>query len=272
MAFYGDVLPGDEFKPSAMLSNDVRRLVNRLNGFTAHRLAANGAGTVRIQIYNALEQALEAGTAVNFDESFEMAGDALPAKPLTDPRKPWGVITQKLMAREMGDCYISGPVTVSVTGSGDFAQPTMGSPALFTRGAEGAPVLFAQGPKALINLGAGTPELYDGPFALTYDPERKVLKVKAGYLSRNGEFVTVPAAELTPATGLVCVESELGNGTWGEPVVSIAIPSAACYPIGQCKVSGESVTVTSFRVPVAILVVTALCPLSAKADTAGGNI
>ena len=271
MAFYGDVMPGDEFRPSAALSNDVRHFLNSLNGFGNNRLTPNGAGTVRIQIYNALENSLEAGTAVNFDDSSAMAGEAVPVKPLSDPRKPWGVIPQKLQAKEMGDCLISGPVTVTVTGTGDFAQPSAASPTSFTRGAEGAPVLFAHGAKAVINLGAGTPEHYDGPFALAYDTEKKLLKVKAGYLSRNGEFVAVPAAELTPATGLVCVASDLGNGAWSEPVVGIGSPSATRYPIGQCKVAGESVTVTSFHVPVAILIVTALCPLSAKADDEGGN-
>ena len=264
MAFYGDVLPGDEFKPNAMLSNDVRHFINSLNGFAAHRFTANGAGTVRIQIYNALENSLEAGTAVNFDESSEMAGDALPAKLLTDPKKPWGVITQKLKAKEMGDCYISGPVTVSVTGSGDFAQPTGGSPATFTRGAEGAPVLFAYGSKAVINLGAGTPEHYDGPFALTYDAEKKKLIVKAGYLSRNGEFLLVAEKELEPATGSVCVTTTLdANGAWSTPDIVFGSPGTFFYPVGSCKVEGsgdtQNVSVCSYRVPVAIFIVTAIC-------------
>lgn len=260
MAFFPDVLPGQDFVPSASLSNNVRRLVNVLDGFQGQRLRGAGAGTVRIQIYNALENSIPAGTAVNFDDASEMSGDAVPAKPLTDPKKPWGVITQTLKEREMGDCFISGPVTVTVSGSGDFAQPSAGSPGVFTRGAEGAPVLFAHGAKAVINLGAGTPEHYDGPFALSFDAATAVVKVKPGYLSRNGQFLSVPAAELAPETGMVCVTSVLDSaGAWTTPAVAFGQPGQMSYPIGSCKVVGESVTVSSFRVPVAILIVTAIC-------------
>ena len=47
MAFYGDVTPGEAFKPSAALSNDIRHLLNGLNGFGGNPFGANGAGTVR---------------------------------------------------------------------------------------------------------------------------------------------------------------------------------------------------------------------------------
>ena len=64
---------------------------------------------------------------------------------------------------------------------------------MFARGAEGAPVLYGNGGRGVVNLGAGTPENYDGPFAITYDADRRILQVRAGYLSRNGEFIGVPA-------------------------------------------------------------------------------
>ena len=155
--------PGDEFRPSAALSNDIRHFLNGLNGFGGNPFGANGAGTVRIQAYNATGGEIKAGTAVNFDESKRMSGDAVPMKAFSDPRKPWGVVTQRLADKEVGDCFISGPVTVALSGSGDFAQPTPSNPSVFTRGAEGAPVLYANGGKGVINLGAGTPENYGGP-------------------------------------------------------------------------------------------------------------
>jgi hypothetical protein len=34
------------------------------------------------------------------------------------------------------------------------------------------------------------------------------------------------------------------------------------YPVGSCRIDGESVTVTSFRVPVAILIVTDACDVT----------
>ena len=82
MAFYGDVTPGEEFRPSAALSNDIRHFLNGLNGFGGNPFGANGAGTVRIQAYNATGGEIRAGTAVNFDESKRMSGDAVPMKAL----------------------------------------------------------------------------------------------------------------------------------------------------------------------------------------------
>jgi len=263
MAFYGDVTPGEEFRPSAALSNDIRHLLNGLNGFGGNPFGANGAGTVRIQAYNATGGEVKAGTAVNFDESKRMSGDAVPMKAFSDPRRPWGVVTQRLLAGEVGDCFISGPVTVVLSGSGDYAQPTAGNPSVFTRGAEGAPVLWASGGRGVINLGAGTPENYDGPFAITYDAAGGKLKVKAGYLTRNGEFMSVPEAELEPQTGTVCVRSELSDGAWSDPETVFAEPSQFCYPVGHARTQGSggemSVSVCSYRVPVAVILAARIC-------------
>ena len=263
MAFYGDVSPGEVFRPSAALSNDIRHLLNGLNGFGGNAFCATGAGTVRIQAYNATGGEIKAGTAVNFDDSKKMSGDAVPIKTFSDPKKPWGVVTQKLAEKEVGDCFISGPVAVAVSGSGDYAQPTVGNPSVFTRGAEGAPVLWASGGRGLVNLGAGTPENYDGPFAITYDAVKKHLKVKAGYLTRNGEFVSISEKEIEPQTGTLCVKSELTGGEWSEPEIVFGTPSQFRYPIGHVKKTGDgdkvSVAVCSYRVPVAVILASKIC-------------
>lgn len=109
-------------------------------------------------------------------------------------------------------------------------------------------------------------DIYDGPFALSYDTETQKIKIAAGYLSRNGEWVDVVAKELTPSTGIICVNSILGNGEWTAPDIKFTTPDRNNYPIGKCKLEGESVTLCSFRVPVAIILVSAECPLSAEAD------
>ena len=268
MAFYSDVKPGEEFKPSATLSNDIRHFLNGLNGFCGNPFGANGAGTVRIQAYNATGSEIKAGTAVNFDESKQMSGDAVPIRVFTDFWKPWGVVTQRLMANEIGDCFISGPVTVALSGSGDYARPAAGNPSVFTRGGEGAPVLYGNGGRGVVNLGSGMPGNYDGPFAISYDAESGRLRVNAGYLTRNGEFLVVPSAEIEPETGLVCVCSTLEDAEWTEPEIKVAVPDKYSYPVGSCRTEGEgeamSVSVCSFRVPVAILIDTAVCPLSTE--------
>jgi hypothetical protein len=260
MGFFPDVSKGQKFTPSAMLSNNVRHIVNSLNGFQSRGILGAGSGVVRIQVYNAGSGEIAAGTAVNFSENGSLCGDVIPCEPLKDAAKPWGVTVLKLAAKEMGDCVLSGPANVALSGSGDYAQPSVGSPATFTRGATGAPVIFFSGGKGVILLGAISQDIYDGPFALSYDTETKQLKVSAGYLNRNGEWMGVSATEISPSAGTVCVCTTLGSdGEWTTPEVKISTPGQYAYPIGSVKVSGESVTVCSYRVPVAIFMVSDLC-------------
>ncbi len=260
MAFFPDVTKGQAFTPSALLSNNVRHIVNSLNGFQNGGHASANSGIVRIQVYNAGSSEIAAGCAVNFKSDSALCGDVIPCEPLKDVAKPWGVVVLKLAAKELGDCIISGPATVNVSGTGDYAQPSPSTPTTFTRGATGAPVLFSSGSKAVINLGASTQDTYDGPFALSYDTESQKVKVTAGYLNRNGEWMSVSATEFSPSAGMVCVCTTLGSdGSWTTPEVKISTPGQYAYPIGSVKVSGESVSVCSFRVPVAIFMVSDLC-------------
>lgn len=259
MAFFPDVSPGDQFQPNALLSNNVRRIVNALNGFNAKPMPATG-GMIRIQVYNNSGSAMAAGTAVNFPETGNLCDDAVPAVPLKDSAKPWGVLVNTLEPKVLGSCILCGPATVTLSGSGDCAAPTSANPAVFTRGASGAPVIFASNGKGLILLGASPQDLYDGPFALSYDAEAKKLKIKAGYLNRNGEWKDAAAKDIVPSTGIVCVCTTLGSdGKWTEPEIKVSAPGQYAYPIGSCRVSGESVTICSFRVPVAVFLVSDVC-------------
>lgn len=259
MAYFPDVTRGEAFKPNALLSNNVRHIVNAMNGFGAKPLLATG-GMIRIQVFNGTGANMAAGTAVNFAESGEMCGEAVPAEPLKDTMKPWGVLVNPLAAKAMGSCVICGPATVSLSGTGDYAKPSAGNPASFTRGAEGVPVIFASGGKGVILLGAIAQDVYDGPFALSYDAEAKKLKIKAGFLNRNGEWKDVAAAEISASIGTVCVCTTLDSaGAWSSPEVKFSTPGQYAFPVGSCKVSGESVTVCSFRVPVAVFMVADVC-------------
>ena len=259
MAFFPDVSPGDKFKPNALLSNNVRHIVNALNGFNGKPVMATG-GMIRIQVYNISGSTLTAGTAVNFADSGSLCGEAVPAIKLKDTEKPWGVLVNLLKSKAIGSCILCGPAQVSLTGSGDFAAPTTSNPSVFTRGATGAPVIFAGDGKGVVLLGAIAQDIYDGPFALSYDTEKKQLKVNAGYANMNGEWKNVAEKTLTASTGTVCVCSTLGDdGKWTAPEIKVSTPGQYAYPIGSCKVSGESVTVCSFRVPVAIFLVADVC-------------
>ncbi len=260
MGFFPDVSKGDPFQPNSVLENNVRRIVNSLNGFQGGMQLGAASGIVKVQVY--CSSALEAGTAVNFSDSGNLCGDAIPCEKLKDPAKPFGVIVRKLAAKEIGDCIISGPATVKISGSsGNYAQPNKSNPATFQRGATGAQILFASNGKAVINLGAATQENYTGPFAVTYDAETKKLKVAAGYLSRNGEWKDVAAKELSASSsGTICVCTSLGSdGSWTEPEVKISTPGQFAYPVGSVKTEGESVTICNFRVPVAIFISADVC-------------
>jgi len=259
MAFFPDVTRGDKFKPNALLSNNVRHIVNAMNGFSAKPLFATG-GMIRIQVYNNTSTVIAAGTAVNFSENGNLCDDAVPAEPLKDAAKPWGVTVNPLKANAMGSCILCGPANVTLSGTGDYAEPSASNPASFTRGSTGAPVIFAANGKGVILLGAISQDVYDGPFALSYDTETQQVKVKAGYMSRNGDFVSVAEKSLSPQTGTICACSDLDSeGNWSTPEIKFATPDKNNFPVGSCEVKGESVTVCSFRVPVAILVIADVC-------------
>jgi len=131
---------------------------------------------------------------------------------------------------------------------------------VFTRGATGAPVIFASGGKGVVLLGAIAQDIYEGPFALSYDAEQKKLKVSAGYANMNGEWKDVAEKSIAPSTGMVCVCATLGSdGKWTTPEIKVSAPGQYAYPIGNCKTSGDSVTVCSFRNPVAVFLVSDVC-------------
>lgn len=269
MAFHPDVHEGDEFRPSAALSNDVRRLVNSLNGFGGGAVPGTSSGNVRIQICNASPHPLNRGTAVIFTGLSE-TGDIAEAVPYAGTGGNWGVTVQRLGPGEIGDCVISGPVSVALAGTGTHARPDAGSPAVFTAGNEGAPVLCSGGGRAIVNIGAGNSESYDGPFAVAWDAAAGKLRVASGFLSRNGEFLRTPPCSIPPAEGHVCVESRLLTSGWTEPEVKIAEPSVTAFPVAGCHVVRNGgvtgVSVVQYRVPVAVIIVADECPLSAAAD------
>lgn len=154
MGFFPDVSPGAPFRPSAVLENNLRHMVNALNGFQTPSLGKTRGGAVKIQVYNSTTELITSGTGVNFDDSKKPSGDAIPAIPCSDASKPWGVIPENLKPNEMGDCIISGPVRVKISGAGSCAQPGK-DPKIFERGESGAVVLYANEENGVILLGGG---------------------------------------------------------------------------------------------------------------------
>lgn len=111
-------------------------------------------------------------------------------------------------------------------------------------------------------------EVYDGPFALKVTKATKVteagLVVNSGWVNRNGEFRSVSGVRLPLRVGTVCVSTHLSSGgSWSSPVVDYSSPGLWSYPIGHVNFSGDW-TATSYRVPVAVFLATAVCPLAKK--------
>ena len=109
--------------------------------------------------------------------------------------------------------------------------------------------------------GTGTQDDYDGPFALRLDGSS--IRVNSGFISRNGDFRSVSGTTLECRSGTVCVSTQLGaNGSWSSPQIHFATPSQWDYPIGQCAQKNGHWHVTSYRVPLAVFIATAVCPLA----------
>lgn len=156
MASYPNVSPGDKFQPSAGLSNDVRRLLNAMNGFGSGTISARSSGLTQIQVYNNTSNPIDAGTAVNFSEDAVLCEDAVPAKILTSTSKPWGIVPVKLAPKQIGACVIGGPVTVSISGTPlQYVIPDTTTPGKWNYSNSGSTrVLYANSSKAIVLLGS----------------------------------------------------------------------------------------------------------------------
>lgn len=155
MGFYGDVKPGDTFKPSATLENDVRHFLNRLNGFSGGPITAGNPGIIRIPVYNATSAALQVGKAVSIDISGIIANGCYPAIAFSDTLPCYGVLVKDLDPAEAGDCILSGLGVVQIASTpetGNYASP--GTDGVFARGDEGVPILNVSGTAAVVMLGS----------------------------------------------------------------------------------------------------------------------
>ena len=213
MAFFPDVTRGQTFTPNALLSNNVRRMVNSLNGFQAGGQRGGHSGTVRIQVYNNSESEIAEGTAVNFSDSGFFCENAAPCETLKDAGKAWGVLLQTLAPMQIGDCIISGPAVVSVTGSGEYASPSVSSPGIFERGSSGAVILFSsEDGKAVINLGAAVmaPSMFTVSLKTSDDGESVTADVTGGMIFFNRLCISdCPEKKSIPVqAGFFCIKAE----------------------------------------------------------------
>lgn len=113
-------------------------------------------------------------------------------------------------------------------------------------------------------LDSAEPE-YDGPFAVKLSEDKKKLHINGGWINRNGDFLSMSGETVdTPPSGkYVCVYTNIvvssANGArWANPEFRFSSsPSITMYPIAFF--TGDKVV--NFRVPVAVFVMTATCPV-----------
>ncbi len=125
MAFYPDVSTGETFKPNAQLSNDVRHLINGMNGFSSKATKNRRFDTMTIKCYNATTETIALGTAVSIDSTDVAVDEILPIVPY-DGTTFSGVTQSTLLAGECGEVVVIGSVSVEATGSGDWVTPVTG--------------------------------------------------------------------------------------------------------------------------------------------------
>lgn len=242
MGYWPDVQRGQAVERSALLENDVRDVVNGMNGFTAGASRRPNSGVVRVQVWNASGSSLPGLAPVAFDMSKQMAGNAFPVVRVTDPSKPYGVLSQPLASREIGDCIIYGPAKIMIsTGTGEYAVPVVGGDR-FNMQAAGSARLIYRAPSsytATVMLGMASPveagDKITGAFDVMYDEANALVKVynsssptstTAGYVYSGVETYDIPVATFTPADGYLYIDMNYQADTYQIAFAS-SVPSVA---------------------------------------------
>lgn len=212
MAFFPDVTAGQEFQPDARLSNNIRHLINSMNGFNGGMISGQTAGQVKIQVRNDTGDTLYPGTAVNFVSSG--SDEIISAVKLSSRSKQWGVIPYQLESLEIGDCIVAGTaqVTLSGTSKNPFAQPDIRDSKEFKRGT-GSPIIWDDGKNpghGIILIGAGTgvggEEEYNGNFLIAdTSTEKEDGTIEHKIMVVDGQ--TYNAAESTSEDSICVVNS-----------------------------------------------------------------
>ncbi len=214
MAYFPDVHKGDTFVPDALLSNNLRHIVNAMNGHSGGITKGIFPNEIKIQVYNNTGEILPAGTAVNFDETGEFYEDAVPCKKFTVTDKNWGILTEEIAPEAIGSCIVSGRAKVTLSGgAGNYAVPDTSNPGQFIRSGSGAKIIFANtAGEALIVLGSGDSSRYQGYFTVSLVSDNDSVKIRiadgsgddtqnAGVAFINEQIIWAPQTELNLSSG-----------------------------------------------------------------------
>lgn len=179
---YPDVVPGQEVTFSAQQENDIRHLLNTMNGIGGGVPHGGNSKVSRLKVYNGTAEKFKKGVAVSLKNTF--VDDAVEAVKYTDDLPHWGITTDIIDPGCFGEIVVSGPVEIAyiTDGSGDaggnFVKPDAGGEKFIRQKDSGMPLLADEkNSRYIVLLGGGQlskPAIeYNGYFTCKVLPQTK---------------------------------------------------------------------------------------------------
>lgn len=186
MGHYTFVKPGDQFRPSAKLENEVRRFFNGGATISGGKSKAGSTNNIRISAMNETDTAIPSGAAVAIYHNDEKDYFYIELATATDDF--WGITVGIIPPDSSGTVVVSGIVNALISpGDGDFVVPNNGVLMRSTSG--NARVLyggnFANDAPGMVLLGGASGGDYNGYFKLIAFPDGDGLTV---YIVNGAEF------------------------------------------------------------------------------------
>lgn len=251
MAFHPAITPSDKFAPNSVRENNIRDLLNRMDGMSASAVRRGSSHAVAALVYNSGVAMLAAGSSVEITTGY-WSGDAVPVALAAAGAAVWGILRASLAPGDIGDAVFCGAEICAVSGTvADFVAPDGEGGLIYSSSGIGR-ALFASSGVALVLLGGAGGGDYAGPFKITY--LNGLLSVPGGYVLANGAAMSVGAATVSPATGYLCLYAQLSEaGAWSYGYNIQTYPatdgSTAVYPLAYITVptGGGTPAITQFH-------------------------
>ena len=211
MGHYNMVKPGDPFRPSARLENEVRRFFNGGATISGGKNKSINTNNVRVLATNVTETLIPAHTPVEifFTSYFSIT-------PARDDSTLWGITTAEIPPGMSGSVVVSGIVDAYFnqnTASGKYAIPD-GSGKLSRTNAGGRALVFddgSSGTPGIILLGTvwGGTAPYSGEFTICHIGDRtfQVIFPEHDYAGTTD----LPGVEIVPVTTITIPENSNGG-------------------------------------------------------------
>lgn len=162
MAFFPYVNPGDPVRPSTLLENNIRDMVNRFNATGELPVSRGAANSCRLQCWNNNDYTIPSGASVEIVEDAAWAGDAPQIRYASNTAKAWGITTEAINPGGIGPAIFSGLATIRQTyDAGVYLQPDgLGG---FKEANSGAMVLCSGNEQSILLLGGGGNATIEAP-------------------------------------------------------------------------------------------------------------